>query len=479
MSSRLGKTTVVHFLTQIGTTVAGGVATWYINWRLGPGTFGEYSAALALLFWLNVPASAIGTAMMKRVSEGEDPPGFAGAGFLVNAVLHVLIAAVLVAFRGQVNVFVGADVALFFAALVVARAALDSTLYALRGNKQVDTSGVVKAGEQFVRSGIHIGGLFFLGFGVAGLVAGYATASFLAAGAGLAVLRVRPSLPDARHFRDIYEFARYSWLGTIKNKAFAWADVAMLRGLSLSVVGLASVTKAQIGIYTVSWTVASVLALFSISINKTLFPEISELGVAEDYEEIHHLLNEGLSFTGLLLIPGLFGAALVGDTLLTVFGSEYARGGTILVVLIGARLAAAYGDYLTNAINAIDRPDVAFRVNLAYVLANLSLNLVLIVQFGWYGAAAATAASAAFSVLAAGYGLSRIIGRPDVPVGEILTQVAGATCMAAVVFLVQRRVPETLLWTVALVCLGALVYGAVVVAVSGRVRTKVRSIVPV
>lgn len=479
MSSRIGRTAVVHFGTQILTTLSGFVATWYINWRLGPGVFGEYSTALALLFWLNVPASAIGNAMTKRISEQRDPGAFLSAGFVATILLHVAIVAVLLAFSDLINVYVGTDVALLFVVLVATRAVFDSTLYALRGNKQVDRSGVIKAGEQTIRSAIHVGALFFLGVGVAGLVAGYAVAAAVTAAAGIAVLRARPTVPERRHFRALFEFAKYAWLGILKNKAFAWADVAMMRALSLSVVGLAAVSKAQIGIYSVSWTVASTLALFSISINKTLFPEISSLGIENDYERIHGLLTEGLTFTGLLLVPGLFGAILVGDTLLTVFGPQYAAGGPVLVILIAARLFAAYGDYLTNAISAIDRPDVAFRTNFAYVVANLSLNVVLITQLGWYGAALATALSALFNVAIAGYALSRLVGRPRLSFAELGRQILASAFMAAVVFAGKQAVPDTLAWTVLIVALGAVVYGLLIVAISERVRTKVHSLAPV
>ena len=181
---------------------------------------------------------------------------------------------------------------------------------------------------------------------------------------------------------------------------------------------------------------------------------------------------------GLVAIPGLFGAVAVGDTILTIFGAEYAVGGTILVVLVGARLLAAYAGQLIGAINAIDRPDVAFRVNLAYVVANVSLNLALVALFGWYGAAAATVVSAGFSLLAAGWALSTLIGLPELPVGEVAKQVGAAAGMLLVVVALQRVVPGTLAWTLVVVGVGAAVYGALLFALSATVRRKSLSLLP-
>ncbi|WP_144049933.1 lipopolysaccharide biosynthesis protein [Halorubrum sp. C191] len=473
MSSRPGKTTIVYFLSQVGTTLVGGIATWYINNQLGPGPYGEYSIAVAFLFWLNIPASALGEAVKKRASEGTERGSFLTAGHLLNLGVHALLVTLILIFGDQVNILIGLEVARYFAALVAARALFDLALSSLRGYKQVGTSGGLKTFEQVLRSSFHIGALFFLGIGVGGLVLGHATAMFLATAVGLTLLDGRPERPDLSHFTGLLEYARYSWLGTLKTRAFAWTDVLMMRALSLSVVGLAAVSKPEIGIYKVAWTVASVLALVSIAIKQTLFPEFSELSVDENYERVHHFLNEGLTFTGIFAIPGLFGAIVVGDTVLTIFGAEYARGGTILVILIGSRLLAAYGGQFLNTINAIDRPDIAFRVNLVYVVANVGLNFSLITLFGWYGAAFATALASLTTVLLSAYALQDVIGSPDIPFGEIGLQTFAAVVMISVVLGFQQVLPKTLAWTLVVVAIGAVIYGGLLLGLSPRIRAKV------
>ncbi|OYR78099.1 hypothetical protein Z052_00005 [Halorubrum sp. C191] len=451
----------------------GGIATWYINNQLGPGPYGEYSIAVAFLFWLNIPASALGEAVKKRASEGTERGSFLTAGHLLNLGVHALLVTLILIFGDQVNILIGLEVARYFAALVAARALFDLALSSLRGYKQVGTSGGLKTFEQVLRSSFHIGALFFLGIGVGGLVLGHATAMFLATAVGLTLLDGRPERPDLSHFTGLLEYARYSWLGTLKTRAFAWTDVLMMRALSLSVVGLAAVSKPEIGIYKVAWTVASVLALVSIAIKQTLFPEFSELSVDENYERVHHFLNEGLTFTGIFAIPGLFGAIVVGDTVLTIFGAEYARGGTILVILIGSRLLAAYGGQFLNTINAIDRPDIAFRVNLVYVVANVGLNFSLITLFGWYGAAFATALASLTTVLLSAYALQDVIGSPDIPFGEIGLQTFAAVVMISVVLGFQQVLPKTLAWTLVVVAIGAVIYGGLLLGLSPRIRAKV------
>jgi len=477
MSGRLGRTTLIYFLTQVGSTLAGGLATWYINVKLGAGAFGEYSTAVALLFWLTIPSSALGEAVKKRISEGTDSGAFLAAGHAVNLGFHVVVVGGLLAFRRQVNVFVGADVAVFFAFLVAMQALFDLMLSSLRGYKQVSWSGGIKTFERVSRSLIQIGLLFFLGASVAGLVLGHGVALLLAVGVGIAVLDGAVERPGTEHVSRLGEYAQFAWLGTLKTRAFAWTDVMVMRGLSLSIVGLAAVSKEQIGIYKVAWTLASTLALVSISIKTTLFPELSELGVEEDFDQVRHLLEEGLAYAGLFAIPGLFGAAVLGETLLTLFGAEHAAGGTILVILIASRLFASFGNQLVAAINAIDHPDVAFRVHFAYVVANISLNFVLITLFGWYGAAFATALASLANVLLAGYAVSSLIGRPAVPVGELGRQLVASLVMFTVVAGAWRFVPRTLAWAFGLVTVGGAVYGTVILGLSARLRSKATSMV--
>lgn len=478
MSSRIGRTTVVYFLTQVGTTVAGFLATWYINWRLGAAVFGEYTTAVAFLFWLNIPASALGNAVNKRISEGEDQGQFLAAGHTVNVALHAVLISLLLVFREQVNIFIGAEVGIYFAGLVAVRAVFDLTLGSLRGHKQVGASGAIKTLGQVSRSGIQIGALFFIGVGIAGLIGGHIAGLLIATTAGLVILDGRPAKPAQSHFRGLFEYARYAWLGTLKTRAFAWTDVIMMRLLSLSIFGLAAVSKSQIGIYKVSWTVASVLALISIAIKQTLFPEMSSLGADDNYERVHHLLEEGLTFTGIFAIPGLFGSIVVGSSLLTIFGDEYAAGGTILVILIGSRLFAAYGEQFINAINAINKPNMAFRVNFIYVVANIVFNFTFITLFGWHGAAVATALSSLVTVIVGGYVLTSLIGSPSVPYAELARQVLASIVMLGVIAACGLIFPTTLGWTFVLIGIGAIVYVAVLATVSKRTRNKFFSVYP-
>jgi O-antigen/teichoic acid export membrane protein len=137
-----------------------------------------------------------------------------------------------------------------------------------------------------------------------------------------------------------------------------------------------------------------------------------------------------------------------------------------------------------NALNAVDRPDAAFRVNLVFVFSNVVLNLLLIWQFGWVGAAVA-------SVTASGIGLAfsyALLARTlplRIPFDEIGRQWAAALFMGGVVWGLRSIIETTGIigHNFAIVCLlvgaGSLVYFAVLMTISSRLRATVSRNLPV
>ncbi|NHN48721.1 lipopolysaccharide biosynthesis protein [Halostella sp. JP-L12] len=465
---RLGRTTLIHFASQVGVSLAGFIATFAIARLLGASSLGTYAIAVALLFWLNVPASAVGNAINKRVSEGIDRGSYLTAGFVLNAAIAAVVAVAIVIFAGQVDAYVGASVSDLVAALVIGNVALITVVGALNGQKKVAQTGVLRAIERVGRTGFQVA-LILLSYGLTGLLVGHAASLAVAALLGVVLFEVRPSMPAREHLRSLLKYARYSWLGTLKTRAFGWMDTIVLAFF---------VPSALIGIYEVTWTLASTLALVSNSIQKTLFPELSELSVEENYDRVHHFLNEGLVFTGIFAIPGLFGAAVIGPRILKIYRPEFTRGASILLVLIVARTLAAFGTQFLSAINAIDRPDVAFRINLVFVVSNVVLNVVLISQFGWYGAAAATALSATITLTLGYLALVSLIGRPEIPYREIAREFSASLVMAGTVYAMAGMLPGSHYTTLALVLVGGAVYAGVLVGLSNRVRQKAVALLP-
>ncbi|QPV62688.1 lipopolysaccharide biosynthesis protein [Halosimplex litoreum] len=467
MAPKLGKEAALHFASQAVVSLSGFFATYAIASVLGSAPLGRYSKAVAVLFMVIIPAAAIGAAVTKRMSEGRAPEQYFGAGVVLMGGAIAGLVAVTLLVGPHLDRYVGAPVAVEFALLLAAAGTFRLVKGVLKGEKQVARSGSVQGFERIFRTVTQVA-LLLLGFVVTGLVLGHALSLFVGSLVGLFVARSWPRMPDAHHVRHLGEFVRYSWMGKLKGRTFGWTDTIVLGFF---------VSSSLIGIYEVAWTLASTLILVSNSIEQTLFPEFSELSVEDDYEQIHHYLNEGLVFAAVFSIPGLAGAAMVGPRVLAVYSTEFRQGAQILLLLILARLFAAFGEQFISAINAIDRPDVAFRISGLFIGVNVVLNVILVWQFGWMGAAVATLL-AGVGLLVLGYAsLARLIGRPAVPWRAFGAQSLATLVMVGYLAAVLKYAPGGPVATLALVVSASVVYTAALFVVSERIRTKAASLV--
>lgn len=467
---RLGQISFVSFLSQVLASVIGFVATVLITRVLGADVFGTYALIVAVVIWLKTIAiMGVRSALVKRLSEEGDTGEYVVAAALVLAAILAVLSGVLFAASGTIDAYVGRSVTAVIVALTWASAALAFTSGILQGRHLVHYATALKPLEIGVRSVVQIAVVLASG-GLLGLLSGFGVGGLLAAAVGLLVVSIVPRRPSRRHFRELFEFGRFGWLGRLSNRTFTSIDTVVL-GIFVS-VGL-------IGIYEVAWNLASILAIFGTAIGQTLFPEISRVASRGDLAEVSHLLERGVAYAGLFLIPGLVGSLVVGDLVLLVYGSAFPRGHIVLVLLVGSRLLYAYADQLLTALNGLDRPDLAFRVNATFVAANLGLNLLLVWQFGWTGAAVATVVSAGLALGLSMRSAWRLVGGFDVPTRELGSQTLAAAAMGAAVFAVRGLLADSLLLGVGLVGFGAAVYVLLLLGISPQFRRTVADNVPV
>ena len=476
---RLGKTAALHFGSRVVITLSGFAATFLIALFLGPSGLGQYSVALSLgFFWLVIPANGVAKSMKKRMSEGEDPAGFLGGGLALNAVVAA-VGGVAILTAGDVlggivsrnreimRVLITYDTEI--AALFVGAVVYRSTIASLEGQKRVAFGGGLEASERVIRTAFQVV-VLYLGLRVAGITLGHAGSLVVVAVAALAISDVRPRVPSVEQLRSLLEYAKFAWMGALRGRVFGWLDTLVLSFF---------VGASLIGIYEAAWGIASMLAMASASISRTLFPEVSDISGSEQFDQIRHYLDEALAFSGVFVIPGLFGALVLGERILRFYRPEFAQGTGILLILITAYLADVYASQLMNVVNAIDRPDVAFRVNVVFVAVNAVLNVVLVWRYGWYGAAVATAVSTGLRTVGGYVVLRTLIGSISVPTGEMAKQLAASVVMAVGVWPLTGRVPAGRPGTLVLVGFGAAIYGTVWLALSTRARTKVTGLLPV
>lgn len=475
---QLGQTSIIFFISRLLASAIGFAATLYIARNIGAEPLGIYNVGIGLVAWLGI-VGRIGVtgAISKRVSEGDEQEKYVVAGTLLVGSLFVISATSVFLFRSYVNQYVEYSAAVFVVLILFASLTYSVVTSLLTGYHLVHIKGILSTVKTAGRGVVQIIAVI-AGLGAAGLFWGHFAGLILVVGIGLYVIQEKFSSierPEKRHFRSLFDFAKFSWLGNLQSRMFNYTDILVLGFFASS---------SLIGIYSIAWNISTFLILFSSALSATLFPEMSKLSAQHDKQATGDVVEQSLAYGGLFLIPGVLGGGILGERILQVYGPEFTQGATVLLVLIVANLFMGYQNQLLNALNAIDRPDLSFRVNAAFVTGNIVFNVVLIYLYGWIGAAIATAGSTAISLVLSYYYLSEIISF-ELPTAEILRQGFAAIVMAIIVYggllfensyrLVQHNVITILF----LVGTGAAVYFVVLLGLSPRFRETVNRNLPI
>jgi len=471
---RIGQTSFISFVSKGLSSAAGFIATILFARLLGAEVLGRYYLLLSLVAWLSLLGSiGIGSAITKRVSEGADIGEYKLAGGLTIGFIGAVIIVGLLLFQDSITSSFEVD-RIGFVIVLLAVGLLGSYVDAmLNGAHMVHIAAVLKVARRIARTVLQVGGVL-LGFGLTALVMGYALGGLVLVIAGLYFLGGPYHLPRKNHFERLVDYAKYAWMGRLEGKTFQQADVIIL-GLF--------VPSSLVGVYGITWNIANFLIIFSTSISGALFPELSKLSVDDRDQQVASLVEDALSYTGLVTIPGLVGGLLLSNRILRIYGDEFVQGAQVLGLLILSVLFYGYQKQFTNALGGIDRPKAAFKVNGILIASNVTLNVVLVYSIGMIGAALASALSSFLSLIGGYYILGRHLDF-GVPVAEIARQIGATVAMGALITVLSgalARANEPFpneITTTALIVLGAATYFLVLVSISSQFRTVVLDNVP-
>jgi len=466
---RFGHTSVVNFLSNLAMSFSGFIATIVLTRTLGQEQYGTYVVVLSVLAWVAIVSDlGLSSAVKKRVSEA-DNGNYIVAGLTAQSFLYIIVASFLWLVRPYLNSYIGMDATLILIALLAVRLLGNFISAVLDGQHLVHVSSLLSPVEWASRSTVQVF-LVLSGFGIAGAFAGYLVGAVVAIILGSYFTSIDATVPSRHDFNRLKSYAQFSWLASIKGRAFLSMDTLILAVF---------VANSTIGVYEIAWNLASLFAIFGSSIRRTLFPEMSSIASkTESRGAIAGLLQTSLAYAGLFIIPGLIGSAIVGDVILTIYGRGFTTGYYILLTLTFARLLAVYQGQFLNTVDAVDRPDLTFRINAIFVVLNVILNVLLIWQFGWYGAAVATTISAGVG-LGLGYYYAKTIIEVSIPVGEIAKQLVAACIMGFIVYSGRLLFGESLATVIGLVVLGAAVYFSALLSLSTNFRNTVEDNTPI
>ncbi|WP_458190913.1 flippase [Haladaptatus sp. NG-WS-4] len=226
----------------------------------------------------------------------------------------------------------------------------------------------------------------FIGFRALGIAWAYAISYGIAAVLCLVYLvRHTAILGDAQPrsmHRVLLSFSLPLVLTAAMNLVLESADVFIL--------GMFDSTSA-VGVYNVAYPISKFLITVLMAFAFIFMPVISELHADNKLEEMrrtYQLISKWILFATLplFLVFAFFPTTIIRYT----FGSEYLSGGTTLTVLSIGFLVHALLGLNGNALQSIGNVRTIMYDNMFVAILNVGLNLVLIPQYSFLGAAIAT-----------------------------------------------------------------------------------------
>lgn len=184
-----------------------------------------------------------------------------------------------------------------------------------------------------------------------------------------------------------------------------WLETAMplllIIGLNLissriDVIMLGFLANAeQVGIYSAASRIADVVIFGLVATNAVVAPMIARLHATRQHDELQkivHLAGQGIA---LFTLPVAAVIILFGHEILTIFGSGFSAGYTVLVILLCGQIVNALAGPVGHLMMMTGHQVKAAQMVGASALLNLTLNGLLIPRFGVLGAGLATAISTA------------------------------------------------------------------------------------
>ncbi|ELY64828.1 oligosaccharide flippase family protein [Natronococcus jeotgali] len=368
---------------------------------LGEG-YGDYALLMSIFaIYMIFVSTGVGDGVRKYVAEERDRPHWDRhvVGFYLR--LALLLAAVgclllaLAARTGFIQNHLGTSYQTYFyllSLLVFTSQFREYTRRTLMGFGLERYSEPLLFLDKVLFIGVGVG-LAYLGYGVPGVLIGHMTGAVTTAVIGLATIHREVSLSTAlfdipsREFprRELFAFNGLSIVLILFLTSLYQIDVVML--------GFIGSTQ-ETGYYRIALTIAEFLWIVPLALQNTLLHSTSNIWANNDRDRINSLAARITRYTLLFTILLAIGlAALAPAALPVIYPADYIASYVPILLL----LPGCVGFALARPILAIGQGKGDLRKLIvatgAAAVVNVTLNGLLIPQFGMHGAATATSVS--------------------------------------------------------------------------------------
>ncbi|MCF2165497.1 flippase [Halobacterium salinarum] len=246
----------------------------------------------------------------------------------------------------------------------------------------------------------------FIGLGTQAFAGAYFLSYLVVAVAAMYYIFTRVSIPSTNQYtpmrRELVSFSAPLMITATITVFLSNIDTLMLGYFS---------TTSAVGVYNVVFPLTVMITAFLVSFRFIVMPQISELhanGRTEDIRRVYGLTNKWImALSAPVLFVFLFFPAQVIEI---TFGAEYTAGALALSILSLGFFTHAVAGPNGATLTSIGKTRSIMRINIVVGICNIILNLLLIPQYSFVGAAIATGSSYALMNVLYSWQLYQSIG---------------------------------------------------------------------
>jgi len=390
----------LYFIGKVLADLLGFLLHLVLSRTLGAGVYGLYAYGRTILgILVNFTNLGSDKSLLKYLPEYEDNRtrqsfffGIASitslSGAIIATVTILIFAPIISSYTLNDPAFV--DVLRLFAIILmfdtVARV-LHSTFRSLeRLEYEILSNKISRHTLRLVLVGIA----FSLGYSIIGAMVALVTASFLTISIASYLLLtrfdLRPSIPSEHaNKEDIYGYYNFSIPLTLND-----AGRIITKRVDILMVGF-FLSSTAVGVYNIAVLIAMFLTFPLAAFNQLFPPMASRLysnGKIPELNALYNTVTRWIFTTSLLMA---IGAITYRYEILALFGEEFTMGTIVLVLFVVAQLFNCIGGANGYLLMMTEHQYVLVATMWVSGSLNVVLNYVLILEFGFVGAAVATA----------------------------------------------------------------------------------------
>lgn len=196
---------------------------------------------------------------------------------------------------------------------------------------------------------------------------------------------------------------------------FVIASAGIVLDLLINVLLGSFVGTADIGVYRVAARIAIVVGAILSAVNSVLTPRIAAAWAGDDLEELATMAHRGGRIAALAALPVIALSVGARETILGVFGAEFERGTTVLVVLVASEAVNVAAGPAGLVLTMTEYETIMRNITLASIAIFAVAAVVLVRRFGAIGAAEAVLIASVFKNVSAVWVVRRRLGIQVVP----------------------------------------------------------------